>query len=217
MKYLPIRTEMHTCLWRAVCTLLAGALLPICLPAQPIEESSIPTPRDTQPIYSGDTIRVSVFEEPDLMTEQRVDDNGHVRLPLLGNLSIEGKTIREAEGMIERAYVEGRFLRAPQVTIFIVSHAQRQVSVFGQVRQPGAVTFPEGTRTMSIAEIISRAGGFTGIARSRSVRVTRLEPDGNETSFTINVDEIVSRGGSTVPESALIHPGDVIFVPERLF
>lgn len=207
-------------IYRLLITLLLLSPLALDLRADSLKDKSEDSAGEEAnlKIFSNDLIRISVFEEPELGTEQRVDGNGRIRIPLLGNVGVAGLTIRDAEEKIEATFVEQRFLKTPQVTIYLVEHAQRQISILGQIRQPGPITFPEGMQTMNILDVISRAGGFSGIAKSNSVRVTRIGSGEKEEVFSVNVDDLISGSSQDGSKrSFLIYPGDVIFVPERLF
>ena len=54
--------------------------------------------------------------------------------------------------------------------------------------------------------------GFTGMARKNGVRVTRIKEGGTE-AIIVAVEDI---GQGRAP-NFLLRPGDVVFVPERLF
>lgn len=167
-----------------------------------------------------DLISISVFGEPDLETIQRIDGDGRVRLPLVGALPVAGLTIDEAVARMEAAYVEQRFLRDPEVTVMVREYASRGVSVLGQVASPGRVEFPLEVNAMALTEVISRAGGFTGIARSNAVRITRTV-DGKETTEVVDADRLIrgndGKEGTAQAEDVVVLPGDIIFVPESLF
>ena len=47
--------------------------------------------------------------------DARVDAKGTVNLPLVGEVSVVGKTVSEAQKAIEGSYRDGRYLRNPQV------------------------------------------------------------------------------------------------------
>jgi protein involved in polysaccharide export with SLBB domain len=90
--------------------------------------------------------------------------------------------------------------------------------VLGQVKKPGKVIFPIEANGMDIRDVVSQAGGFTNIARSREVRVTRVSADGQEQALTVNVEQMLSgRGADGAAQSFLVLPGDIVFVPERFF
>lgn len=173
---------------------------------------------DAYELYPRDTVKVSIFGEPDLETEIPLDANGTVKLPLIGKVKIAGLTLKEAETLIERAYIEQEFLRKPQVTIIIEEYTPRTVSVLGNVASPGKVTFPIQVTEIDIIEVISQAGGFDGVAQTNDVRVTRVV-DGNEKVFKVDVGEMIEgdRRDNARSNRFMVYPGDVVFVPERFF
>jgi len=145
-----------------------------------------------------------------------VNARGMVTLPLIGDVRVSGLTVSEAQGRIEKALKDGRFMRAPQVNITVEEYAAREVSILGQVRNPGKYALPVES-TLTVVELVTRAGGFTDIGKGTEVRVTRIGPDGQETNFTIDVDSVIrGRGKSRVEDnSMLLEAGDIVYVPER--
>jgi polysaccharide export outer membrane protein len=199
---------------------LTGSLL---LAQNPPAGDSAPTANPaTDPAYRlnlGDRIAVSLFGEPDLSAQQMIDRNGLVRLPLIGELTVAGHTVRETETLIETAYQKGEILKAPQATLTMIAYAPREVTLLGAVRAPGTFQFPADTVSLDIRDVIARQGGFTPVAKGDSVAVTRRQSDGKEETTIVNVDRMMfgrSRKRQN-DEVFLIYPGDRIYVPERLF
>lgn len=168
-------------------------------------------------ITTNDIIRIGVFQEPDLDMIARVDVKGMVNLPLIGQIKVINYTIPEAESAIESAYQSGRFLRNPQVTISIQEYTPREVSIQGQVRNPGRYPLPI-EQTMSLLELVTRAQGFTDTAKGTAVSVTRVNADGTKEVFTVDVESLIKgRDRAKAKDSSLILlPGDIVYVPERL-
>jgi polysaccharide export outer membrane protein len=195
--------------------LVATALTGLANPTFPVAAAA--TPANYQ-LSIRDQIQLIVYDEPDLSTEQRIDGRGQVRIPLIGTTRLAGMTVREAEEYLERAYVEQQFLRNPMVSIRVADYSPKEVDVLGAVVTPGKLTFPMEANSLDIVDVISRMGGFTGIARSNRVRVTRVGRDGRETDLTVNVERMITGRGRGAREQPVdIFPGDVIWVPERLF
>jgi polysaccharide export outer membrane protein len=176
----------------------------------------------TDPSYRlnlGDRVGVSLFGEGDLSAQQMIDRNGLVRLPLIGEVSVAGRTVREAEALIETTYRKNEILKAPQATLTMVAYAPREVTLLGAVRAPGTFQFPPDTVSLDIRDVIARQGGFTPVAKGDSVAVTRRQPNGKEETVVVNVDRMMF-GRSRKKENDevfVIYPGDRIYVPERLF
>ncbi len=163
-----------------------------------------------------DRIRVSIFQEEDLNLLARIDASGNVNLKLLGDLHVAGLTVNETQKAIEDAYRDGRFLRNPQVTVTVEDYAAREVSIQGQVKAPGRYLLPVES-TFSVVELVTKAGGFTDIAKGTAVVVTRITADGQKTTFTVDVDSAIrGKKTSTIAAPLLLEPGDIVYVPERI-
>jgi polysaccharide export outer membrane protein len=106
----------------------------------------------------GDTIRIFVYQNPDLTLETRVTENGNITFPLIGVLGIGGMTIASAEQTIATALQAGGFIKRPQVNILLVQNRGNQVSVLGQVNRPGR--FPLETFNTRLSEMVATAGGI---------------------------------------------------------
>lgn len=157
-----------------------------------------------------DQIEVTVFEEAELSASQRIDADGQIRLGLIGTVMIAGKTTREAEDLIEKQFVEQRFLRQPMVTVRILDYAAREAMVNGAVMSSGPFTFPAEIPTVDIVEVITKRGGFKSTARDNAVRVTRFSDKGRETFVVPVRDMLLGRNQTHFP----VLPGDVIYVDD---
>jgi polysaccharide export outer membrane protein len=170
-------------------------------------------------IRATDKLRITIFQEDDLSTICRVDAKGTVNLPLVGEIRVRGLTLDEAERAIENAYRDGRFLRKPEVTVAIDEYAPREVSIQGQVKNPGRYPLPIES-TMSVLDLVTKAGGFTDTALGTGVRITRILPDGSTRVITLDVESLI-KGRSSAKTNGennalLLEPDDIVYVPERI-
>ncbi|HTB81607.1 MAG TPA: polysaccharide biosynthesis/export family protein [Opitutaceae bacterium] len=168
-------------------------------------------------LATTDRLRIGVYQEDDLSSIVRIDANGNVNLPLIGEVKIAGLTVRNAQKAIEDAYRNGRFLRNPQVTITVEEYAPREVAIEGQVRNPGRYPLPIES-TMSVIDLVTKAGGLTDIAKGTAVSITRISPDGKKITYTVDVESIIKgRKNANPSDSSLqLQPGDIVYVPESL-
>lgn len=187
---------------KTIIQLLAVVLLPLAAVATP---DYVLAPQDL--------IVLQVYRQPDLRTEQRVDSGGNISLPLIGKTQIAGLTPREAEARIAQAFVEGEFLRDPQVSLSIEEYAPRGVSVIGEVKSPGFVQFDIERGGMDIREVVAQSGGFTSVARRSSIKVIRRK-GGTEQVIEVDFDDLMRDRGA---HSFQVHDGDVIMIPARIF
>jgi polysaccharide biosynthesis/export protein len=202
-------------------TLILGALMVASLVTARADDGSSGT-SDRQKVYNiraTDKLRITIFQEDDLSTICRVDAKGTVNLPLVGEIRVRGLTLSEAERTIENAYKDGRFLRKPEVTVAIDEYAPREVSIQGQVKNPGRYPLPIEA-TMSVLDLVTKAGGFTDTALGTGVRITRILPDGSTRVITLDVESLI-KGKSNAKTNGennalLLEPDDIVYVPERI-
>ena len=62
-------------------------------------------------LSTGDLVRISVYDHPDLITETRVSENGSILFPLIGQVAVGGLTAHAAAGRIHTDFQRG-FIRA---------------------------------------------------------------------------------------------------------
>jgi polysaccharide export outer membrane protein len=171
----------------------------------PVSQPPVPTDAAVGP---GDLFDVRVYGEPSLTANYEVASDGTINFPLIGAVTVLGRTPPQIEKEIQARLAEG-YLKRPSVSVRVTEYRSRKVSVFGQVRAPGTFVYSEN---MSVVEAISRAGGFTALAKKNAVRITRKTGAAAE-SINVAVEDI---GQGRAP-NFLLRPGDVVFVPERLF
>jgi polysaccharide export outer membrane protein len=107
----------------------------------------------------GDTIRIQVFQNPDLTLETRVTESGTITYPLIGSVNVGSITPSDAEKRIANQLKEGGFVQQPQVTVVLLQNRGNQVSVLGLVNRPGR--FPLETFNTRLTEMLAMAGGIS--------------------------------------------------------
>jgi len=165
-------------------------------------------PTDTT-LGSGDVFDVRVYGEKDLSNTYRVESDGTIDYPLIGSVSVEGKTPGEVKVLLETMLIEGEFLKNPQVSILVKEYNSKKISVFGQVKKPGTFPYQDG---MTVVEAVSKAGGFTSMAKENNTTLIRVV-DGVKKKFKLPVEAI----GQGRASNFVLRPGDIVFVPERIF
>jgi polysaccharide export outer membrane protein len=146
---------------------------------------------------SGDTLRVTVYGDPQLSTTYKVDDSGAVSVPLVGPVTVRGVTTDVAAGRIAAALASG-YMRNPNVAVEVAEY--RPFFIQGEVNNAGQFPYVYG---MTARAAISTAGGFKETADQSRVLVYRR--NGNEMAK--------AKVGLDFP----IYPGDTIVVLERWF
>jgi polysaccharide export outer membrane protein len=161
-------------------------------------------------------INVTVAPDPDLTRLVTIDEKGNVDLRLIGQIKVADLTIEDAEKAIAKAYVDGRFLRRPQVSIALEYQVRQTVRMTGQFKTTGDIQLPADT-VVNIVDVVMLAGGFTDVARSSAVSVTRVMPDGTQRTWEgIDVEGFI-RGRRELKDALEILPNDMINVGVRAF
>lgn len=167
-------------------------------------------PVQSQPDYQlspGDTIKILVFQSPDLTLETQVTEQGTITFPLVGTLKIGGMAVAAAEQTIANALRDGGFLKQPHVNIIVMTRLGNAVSVLGQVVKPGR--YPLETVNVRVSEMIAVAGGISPTGGDTAVLTgTR---DGKQFRYEIDVAGIFL-AANKLENDVIVAPGDVIYV-----
>ena len=156
---------------------------------------------------AGDSIRINVFQNPELTTETRVSESGTVSYPLIGEIKLGGKTIQDAEQTIARALISGGFVQQPQVNIVLLQIRGNQVAVLGLVNRPGR--YPLETFNTRISEMLATAGGVGVAAGNGSVLLTGVR-DGKSYRFEVDLASLFLNDKKSL--DILVSNGDVLYV-----
>lgn len=127
------------------------------------------TPTEEYRIGAGDLLEVKVFQAPELSGETRVDNNGNISLPLLGDIYVKGLTKFQLEQQI-RGLLSENLLQNPQVTIFIKEFTAQRVTVEGSVTKPGVYPI-QGQ--MTLLQALALAGGPVDLANQKQILLFR--------------------------------------------
>lgn len=189
-------------------SVIASVLAAACADPPPSKYPTQTIHAEDTTLGPGDIFDVRVYRQDEMSKTYSISSEGTFSFPLIGVVKGEGKTPAELERIITTRLADG-FLKNPQVSVLVKERRSKKVSVFGQVRRPGTLSFLDG---MTVVEAISQAGGFTGLAWKNAVTVTRVVKD-KKTRYTVPVEEI----GRGKADNFFIRPGDVVFVPQRTF
>jgi polysaccharide biosynthesis/export protein len=156
--------DMLRCLSLAA---LLVALLPAALPAQAAagSASAAEIAISAEPrVRPGDRVVLKIWNEPEMSDTFTVAQTGEVTLPRLGVMPVGGQAITTLQGSLREAYAA--YLRNPSVEVIVL----RRVAVLGEVKQPGIYL---ADLTMSLPDVIARAGGATEAGNPQNVTVVR--------------------------------------------
>ncbi|RKY07126.1 MAG: hypothetical protein DRP65_10790 [Planctomycetota bacterium] len=144
----------------------------------------------------------------------RVDDEGMIKLPIIGELNASGKTLSEIESMAIKAYYPKYVVTSPMIVCKVLEYGRQSESVFtvmGLVRQPNAFPYPPNVQ-YSLMEALAFAGGLDMVADPRYLKVYRQDVSGKIVSATFGIDSKSFADTARV----LIKPGDIVYVDHTL-
>jgi polysaccharide biosynthesis/export protein len=154
----------------------------------------------------GDTIRVTVFQSPDLSLETRITESGVISYPLLGSVSLVGMSVSQAEKRIADGLKDGNFVKQPQVSINVIQVRGNQVSVLGQVGKPGR--YPLESGDVRLTDIIATAGGINPTGSDTVVIVGNR--DGKPYRQEVDMPNVF--GSNRTSKDVQLQNGDVVWV-----
>jgi len=198
---------------RLCVTLLLACAAAGCKHEAPVPDRTADAPPPLPPAAAstlgpGDVFEVRVFQEPDLSGVYRLASDGSINFPLCGRMVLGGLSTSAANDAFTKCLSAG-YLKNPHVSLFIKEYNSKKVFVFGEVQKAGTFQYEDG---MNIVQAITLAGGFSQHAAKNSTSVIRKR-DGNDERIPVAVEDI----GLGRAENFLLHPGDIIFVPESMF
>jgi polysaccharide export outer membrane protein len=115
----------------------------------------------------GDVLTVRLFGNSDYQPTVRISLDGTIKLPLIGDVRVEGLTIHQAEDLIATRLQSAGMYRSPQVTIQINESPNQFVTVTGEIHG----VFPIAGEKR-LFDVLASAGGLPATA-SHTVTINR--------------------------------------------
>jgi polysaccharide export outer membrane protein len=150
----------------------------------------------------GDLLEITVFDTPELAQRTRINGEGKITMPLIGEIAASGLLPNELELTIRRKLIEGQFVRDPQVSVFVTEYAGQTAFITGEVNKPGGYSL---LRSHRLRDIISLAGGLS----SRAGNTVTIAREGEPQPLSIDLS-----GRDENQSNPEIKPGDNITVAQ---
>ena len=175
-------------------------------PAQLGAESPSPQYR----VGPGDTLEIFVWREEELSVDMPVRPDGVISVPLVGDITAEGKTpaklARELEGKL------ADFIQVPQVTIIVsdsVGSLRDRIRVIGSATEPRVMAYRV---YMTMLDVLIAIGGLSQFADGNGSILIRRE-DSQRKQYCIRLDDLLRDGDMSADVDMI--PGDVLIIPLR--
>jgi polysaccharide biosynthesis/export protein len=175
-------------------------------PRSPAPTSAKPTAGSTTSDYRlavGDKLRIEVYRDTSLSQSVQVRPDGKITLPLIGDVTAEGRTSAELRDTLVAALKE--YNNNPVVTVIVVETVPPVFYVMGEVNSPGTLPLKG---SITVVQALAMAGGFKDFAKKKDISILRKGAAGAQT-LKFNYNDAVK--GKAQP--IYLQPGDTIIVP----
>jgi polysaccharide export outer membrane protein len=164
-------------------------------------------------IGADDALKIKVYGHEDMTTETRVSVNGHITIPLIGDIDVGGMSTLEAERKIEQELKYGGYIRDARVTVTVAEYKSQEVSVLGGVNKPGLYPLESQSTLLNVIAMAGgiNPGGGTDPGGDNRAIITHHE-NGKIIKYEVNLTTALEfPEKSTLPH---LEKGDVIFIPK---
>ena len=124
-----------------------------------------------------------------------VDLNGIAKFPMVGELKLEGLTLRQGEEILQKEYE--KYFKESYV---ILSYTNKRVIVLGAM---GGQVIPLTNQNVNLVEVLALAKGLPNDAKAQNIRVLR-----SNQVFVVDLSTIEGFKAGNM----LIQPGDIVYV-----
>ena len=124
-----------------------------------------------------------------------VDLNGIVKFPMVGELKLEGLTLRQAEEILQKEYE--KYFKEPFV---LLTYTNKRVIVLGAM---GGQVIPLTSQNIHLVEVLALAKGVPNDSKVQNIRILR-----DEEVFIADLSTIEGYKAGNM----LIQPGDIVYI-----
>jgi polysaccharide export outer membrane protein len=169
-------------------------------------EAGNPDSAQNNLIRNGDALTIQISGVPiddQAIYPLKVDDNGNISMPYIGNTKAAGITSAELKNNIETLYKTNRVYTNPNITIY--TQQDRYISVNGEVKNPQQIIYYRGITALTA---LAQAGGFTDYANRNKCKLLR-----GDKVIEFNAKEIQNDPQKDLP----LLPNDRIQIDRSIF
>src|SRR5204862_3740571 len=124
-----------------------------------------------------------------------VDLNGIVKFPIVGEMKMEGLTLRQAETMLQVEYE-----KYYKESFVVLNFQNKRVIVLGA---PGGQVIPLANQNVTLAEMLAVAKGLPNESKVKNIKIVR-----GQQIFIVDFSTVQG----FLAGNMIIEPGDIIYV-----
>jgi polysaccharide biosynthesis/export protein len=168
-----------------------------------------------QSLKPGDSLSISVMQDPKLDRQVLVDSSGQIAFPLAGHIRAGGLTPQGLEHILKNKLKANYKDEDLDVTVGLTGTTvpeedlKPKVFITGEILRPGSYVVRQQTTLM---QAIALAGGLGPFAAKRRIMVRRKGGPGEDIFM---FDYRAYEAGQDLEGNITLRAGDVVMVPER--
>jgi polysaccharide biosynthesis/export protein len=168
-----------------------------------------------EPLHPGDTIQISVWQDPKLNRQVVIGPDGMISFPLAGHIQAGGLTPQALENVLRRR-LQKNYTSHLDITVSLAAvnreeqvETKPRVYITGEILKPGPYIIRADT---SVIQALALAGGLGPFAASKRIQIHR-QVNGTDSTYLFNYNAYVE--GANTADNIILRSGDVIIVPQR--
>jgi len=161
---------------------------------------------------AGDTIKIDVFNVPELSGTQTIAPDGTINISLIGAVKLEGLGLDEANDLLRDKL--NPFLVRNIVNVSLLTPRPLNIAIVGEVNRPGPRFLSYGSAGSNAATLTSAlalAAGITSRADISNVQISRRDGAVGRRIIQVNLQALLEKGD--ISQDIRILDGDSILVP----
>jgi polysaccharide export outer membrane protein len=168
-----------------------------------------------EPLRPGDSLTISVWQDPKLDRQIVVGPDGMISFPLAGHIKAGGMTPQELEKVL-RSRLQKNYTGPLDITVALAAvnadtegDTKPKFYVTGEVGKAGSYLLRPAT---NVVDAIAVAGGLGPYAAKHRIQVHR-QVNGVDSIFLFNYNAFLA--GTIGADNIKLRSGDIVIVPER--
>lgn len=160
-------------------------------------------------LMAGDAISIDVAGEEELSREFSVPTNGVINYPLVREVEVQGKTVRELTAELTAKL--SKYLTTPVINVAITRWKERKVYVYGAQKNSQVVPLPTGD-VVTVSRLLIAVGISSGTVDLGEVTLIRQDQDGQSQMIRIDLSAILEK--HDLSQDVVMQHNDLIVLKE---
>ena len=177
-----------------------GDILYVSIKSMNAEVNALFNPESSMEMSTTNTFQKYTTPQGAYLYGIEVDKNGHIHLPILGEIEVANNRQSQIETIVQKRADE--FLKESIVKVKLLNY---KVTILGEVKNPGV--YYNYNNNFTILEALAMANGNSDYANIRKVMVIRHNPEGE---LAMRLD--LSDKDAWKSQGFYLHPNDYVLV-----